>query len=356
MLQSLKNTSLNNLDSDLQTMTLYEAITIYDGTEYVLDPLGEYVIDGYELYDSLTYPEHEYLTRYTESEPGVYVEDETGLYVQAFVAYTEPAYIGYDRYTHPDPSSLILRSLKDAEINNMDATINTLQLKDVIEIDETSSKMLQAMQYAYVGSTPPPGEKTLAETLDELTIGDMIDVTPSSPRVLRKFADSTVINLEDTINSLQLKDVIDIYDKIAYEEDENGFYVFDSYETYDPFTYPLHEHMDRYTESEPGIYVEDEAGDLVQVYVAYDPSIHDGLTRYTRTVGVDEFGQYYAYDTEGLYCSIYDTHEYDTHSANPTYADYPRYRMVDQSSTLLISLQDTYIYDEGTGETLTTRR
>lgn len=248
VLQSLKDTTLNGLDARIQTFRLNEVINIYDGDEYIVNDIdGEYVIWGYEPYDEFN-SKHSHLTRYTY-DGFDYIEDELGDWVDNYVVYDEfnPNHNGLTRYSHPTPSPLMLRSIKDAEINNLDATINDLQLKDVIEITPSSSKILRALEDVYIGSSAPPGEMTLNEKILTLTF----------------------------------EDVVDIYEQDEYYLDPLGLYVF-TYIDYDPSN-PDHLTLERWVSDGMGGYLlNNHSGAYVIYYTLHnDDPIYDGLDRWS---------------------------------------------------------------------------
>jgi len=239
VLQSLQNTTLNNLDAEIQTFLLSDVIDIYDGYEYIADNNGDFVIDGYEPYD-VGDPTHQYLTRYIFDGIDVYLPDDNGDWVENYIPYDAMLHDGMPRFAHPEASALILRSLKDAPINDMTPSINELQLKDVITVTPSSSKILQALQDVYIGDSAPLGEMTLDQKINVLTLGEAVDV----------------------------------YEEDTYFEDDNGGYVMD-YIPYEPDNIE-HATLQRYDD----LYNPDSNGDYVYYYTPYTEPQHIGLQRY----------------------------------------------------------------------------
>lgn len=244
VLQSLKNTTLNNLNAKIETLLLSEVINIYDGYEYIQAVEGEFVISGYAAFDENN-PYHTHLQRYAYDDINdTYIPDENGAFVDNYITYDPIIHAGQTRYTLPAKSPLILRSIKDAPINDMDSTINTLQLKDVINITPNSSKILTALSEVYIGDTAPEGGMTL----------------------------------EQKINVLTLSEIVNVYEKDEYYEDTAGGYVMD-YILYDDNNID-HAALPRYQDMGGGVFELNVSGNYVYFYTEYNPVNHDGFTRY----------------------------------------------------------------------------
>jgi phosphoribosylformylglycinamidine (FGAM) synthase PurS component len=229
VLQSLKDTSLNGLNARIDTFKLNDVIDIYDGYEYIPDDNGDYVVNGTEEYDPDN-PYHSHLEVYT---------DGADSWVDKYVPYEDG--IEGARYRLADRSALILVSLSDAEINNMDNAINGLTLKDVITIDDNSPRMMRSLKDVYIGDSAPDGS-------GGLTLNQKIDI-------------------------LTLSEAMDIYETDEYYLDnDTGAYVMD-YVLFDE-DYENHQGLTRYSFDGTG-YSEDINGDYVCYYTPYIEGIHD---------------------------------------------------------------------------------
>ena len=108
---------------------------------------------------------------------------------------------------------------KGATVGNMSETVNTLKLEDVIEITNSSPEILKSLKDTKINE--------LGGAFDTLKLSDVITVNNDSPQIIKsltkftgmvdgepKFKDggATVNNLSDTINTLKLSDVIEVND------------------------------------------------------------------------------------------------------------------------------------------------
>lgn len=366
------------INATIETLTLSDVVNIYEEDNYYPDSNGDYIMD-YILYDSDNLY-HEYLQRYSYNS-STYEEDPIGDYVYYYTdSFVEPT--TEQKYSLNPKSSLVLIALKDSKVSEIDTDISCLTLKDIqviydgyefyqnnngdyikdgyIAFDSNDPYHKHLQRYIYNGSEylednegnyvpnirlGETGEETIypryalrtpssklmvslsdtpieeiGDKLDELTIGEMIEINSSSPKIMQFFSSSTLLTLESSVQDVQLIDVIDIYYEDIYELDSNGYFVFYGAE-----------------------------------YVEYDEISHSGWDRYTRRIGISDDDFVYEYNEEGDYVLILGNPDiYEIfNELNPAHDGLPHYTQIGQkSSNLLIKLKDAYIYDNGAGETL----
>jgi len=124
--------------------------------------------------------------------------------------------------------------------------------------------------------------------LDNLTIGDVIEINEDTARIIRSLAarNCKIRELGTVANELTLAEMIDITN-YSYEESAIGKYVriFDetSYTLYDKNNAD-YENAERFSKNSDGTYTPDANGKFVHsiYYTVYNPALHEGFVRYNR--------------------------------------------------------------------------
>ena len=140
-----------------------------------------------------------------------------------------------------EKSHKVLIALQDAYLNavptsditgmTMSQKLNSLQLNAIMDIyeedvydgatliHEKSNSVLIALQDAYIGATVPEGETgmTISQTIDTLTLGEVVEVTDTSPPLLIELQDVLINELDNSLNTLQLGDAVTIYTENIYD-------------------------------------------------------------------------------------------------------------------------------------------
>ena len=96
---------------------------------------------------------------------------------------------------------------------NMEATINSLKLEDVIEISETDTGILGSLKSLTIGSL---NNDTIINAINDKKLGDILKITATNG-VMSKLKDVTIGeisagNIDDEIKSLKLSEIIEITD------------------------------------------------------------------------------------------------------------------------------------------------
>ena len=99
-------------------------------------------------------------------------------------------------------SSKILKSLKNTKVQELSAKISSLTLKDVVEIPAGSTIM---------NSLKDTPIDQMGTKIDALTIGEVIEINADSPKILKTLSNKGVLvkNLGSEINKLKLGEMID---------------------------------------------------------------------------------------------------------------------------------------------------
>lgn len=99
-------------------------------------------------------------------------------------------------------SSKILKSLKNTKVQELSAKISSLTLKDVVEIPAGSTIM---------NSLKDTPIDQMGTKIDALTIGEVIEINSDSPKILKTLSNKGVLvkNLGSEINKLKLGEMID---------------------------------------------------------------------------------------------------------------------------------------------------
>ncbi len=102
-------------------------------------------------------------------------------------------------------SPAVLQSVAFLTVNELQSAsdfITSLKLCDVLDIDENSAQILQALKDSTLGS--------ISNDIGNITLGDAIKIDSSSPQILQTLKDSTLDSLGDDINDITLGEVIEI--------------------------------------------------------------------------------------------------------------------------------------------------
>ena len=98
--------------------------------------------------------------------------------------------------------------VKNTEINDIDSLIvtlkNHLQLKDVVDINDSSPKLLKTLKNEYL--------KDLADRILELTIGDFVNINSDSHPLLQAIGGYSLDGLEEAIPDIRLNQIMTIDD------------------------------------------------------------------------------------------------------------------------------------------------
>lgn len=98
-----------------------------------------------------------------------------------------------------EPTGLVakLANEKISNLNNIQDTINTFKLGDVIEIDGTSAQALKALKDVEIGE--------LGNEFNNLTVADVIDVNaPGTNNIFKELSDVQINNLGSEINNVHI--------------------------------------------------------------------------------------------------------------------------------------------------------
>lgn len=210
-----------------------------------------------------------------------------------------------------EKSPLVLIALKNTKISDFSDKINTLTLKDIIEIDDAdpnTSKILKSLKDSTLNS--------MSTDIGKLVLGDAIDIPNGSSAILKKLA-YTKLNsiggaINDIIDNLVIGEVIDVikYNQLTvldtatdvlleitkpFIEHTDGEYVLigGKYVLYDS-TNPAHASLTRYSRN----YIFVNASDGGYVYVDGSASYNYGFTPYDlNNLNMPEFTQAYVQDT-----------------------------------------------------------
>ncbi|MEG2342277.1 MAG: hypothetical protein RSB95_04040, partial [Bacilli bacterium] len=194
ILFNLKNSLLNNINTDVNNLQLKNIIDIQPGSYPALVYLGDFKTSEFDA--ALNNATLGQLIKVTEADTILWpLKDkkinEINNGVQDLTLGTV--------ITIDASSSKILLSLKDTPIKDIGTKINILTLKDVITIDASSSKIMQSLADAKITD--------MDATISRLTLSQMVDT--SSSRILGALAGATLATLGTTVNNLTLGDAID---------------------------------------------------------------------------------------------------------------------------------------------------
>ncbi len=112
-----------------------------------------------------------------------------------------------------ETSPKILQALKDTALNKMSDRVNELRLDEVIEINDESSTILKSFKKK---GTLVNG---LGDAVKELKIDEVVDIDDDSPRLMQslKKRECKIDELGDVIDTLTMAEIIDIYDNYQVE-------------------------------------------------------------------------------------------------------------------------------------------
>jgi len=105
-------------------------------------------------------------------------------------------------YDMVDNKIVMKEGKKEATINDLksDDTINRLKIGDLIEITETSPAVLKALENSSLSS--------LSDDINGLVINDVIEINESSSQILKTLDGTPINSLASKIDSLKLEDVM----------------------------------------------------------------------------------------------------------------------------------------------------
>ena len=188
VLYSLRESTLNTLNSDLNDLTLGQTMDV-TGT----------IFDNEEL-------------KNCKVSDGVDIAD------------TMKSALRLNQVVDIDSSSpKILQTLGEYKLNQLEDKVQDLTLGDVIDIDEHSSKLLQALEDA-----PIFDKSAFQDKIETLKFGDVIDIDENSSKILRNLEDTSIFEddaLENKLKDMTLNEIIDIYEEDVYKKDEYGNYL-----------------------------------------------------------------------------------------------------------------------------------
>ncbi len=196
-----------SLDDKVYSLQLKDLIDVQEGT--LIEKIADYTIDELaqgSFEDELTLGE--ILGLYYNEIDGVWYENYDGL------NYTNPAETKIE--------SLLSLTISNLNTEEIDSTISSLKLSDVIDIQSNSSNLLQRLKDVTISN--------LSSEIDNLKLGEVLglfkdeqteiwytdsNLTIEADGMISKFANLTVSDLNEssiknTIDGLLLKDVIDI--------------------------------------------------------------------------------------------------------------------------------------------------
>ena len=225
VMYSLRNSTLNSLNSDLASLTIGQAM---DVTGTIFDKANirnQSVSNGNALTDAI-------------------IDNVT---------------LG-ELITINSSSPKILQSLQNSTINQVSSSIQNFELQDVIEVykkdnagnylDINGDPTTDPTEYVYI--SPLLGSladckilqnNALQEKLDTLNLGQVLTIDESSPKILNALKDTMVFAdgaFESKINTLKLSDCMEIYEDDVYKKDEFDNYLDeDGNITVDPAEYVL---------------------------------------------------------------------------------------------------------------------
>ncbi|MDY4559035.1 MAG: hypothetical protein SPD42_00805 [Eubacteriales bacterium] len=205
-----------------------------------------------------------------------------------------------------EKSPLVLIALKNTKISDFSDKINTLTLKDIIEIDDAdpnTSKILKSLKDSTLNS--------MSTDIGKLVLGDAIDIPNGSSAILKKLA-YTKLNsiggaINDIIDNLVIGEVIDVikYNQLTVLDTATDVLL--------EITKPFIEHTD-------GEYV--LIGGKYVLYDSTNPN-HASLTRYSRNyifVNASDGGYVFVPDTYTGY-TPYDSNNLNMPEFTKAYFD-----------------------------------
>ncbi|MBQ5801576.1 MAG: hypothetical protein IIW27_00865, partial [Clostridia bacterium] len=212
VLESMRDIKIGEFDEKIGTMTLGEVIEIDENSSAVLKSLEDATINN------------------LSSEVGERIKDLT-------LADALGQEEGVPFESH------VLESMRDIKIGEFDQKIGTMTLGEVIEIDDNSSAILKSLKDATIdnlsgevdtkikdltlaealGQGDDPFDSLVLESLrdvkigdfdtevNSLTLGEVIEIDDNAPAVLQSLKNSTINNLsnevDETVKNLTLADV-----------------------------------------------------------------------------------------------------------------------------------------------------
>ena len=210
VMYSLRNSTLNSLNTDLANLTISQAMDV-TGTIFDKEAIrNQSVSNGNALTDAIV----------------------------ANVTLGELIEIN-------NSSPKILQTLRNSTLNGISSDIQTFKLKDVVEVykkdgsgnyvDKFDNPTDNPEEYVYISpilgslaDTQILQDGALQTKLDTLTLSEVLDINESSPKILQALKDTNVFAdgaFESKINTLTLADCMDIYEEDVYKKDEFGNYL-----------------------------------------------------------------------------------------------------------------------------------
>ena len=101
-----------------------------------------------------------------------------------------------------DSSTQILQTMQNWKIGDMNSHIETLKVGDVLEIDDSSTYILQTMKDWVI--------MDMNSYINDLKIGDVLEIDESSTHILQTMKDWEINNMDGHIQTLKIGDVLDI--------------------------------------------------------------------------------------------------------------------------------------------------
>lgn len=101
-----------------------------------------------------------------------------------------------------ETSSKIMRRLENVTVGGLDEEIKILTIGDVTEITETSSKIMRTLQNTKI--------EELDSTIKTLTIGDVMEITDASSKIMRKLQGTKIEELDGAIKNLTVADAVEV--------------------------------------------------------------------------------------------------------------------------------------------------
>ena len=148
------------------------------------------------------------LSKHIEGDKVTWIAEGTGTaspardpYVETFeVTVTKPAEWEHCWYYNCN---------KPTKVNNMNAAVDNLQIKDVMKIEPGSAFDKPAIKNERIDNA-----STLFDTIkSELTLGEVIAVTSSSSKILKTLEHTKLDQIGAKVDDLEFADVVDYYEK-----------------------------------------------------------------------------------------------------------------------------------------------
>lgn len=162
VLQSLKDTRIEDMSEKIKSLTLGEVMTIDEDSSVVLASLKDTPIR--DLDDSLN-----------------------SLTLGEVVEINEN-------------SALILQNLKDSTLKTIGDELEELTLCQVVAIDENSTQIMQTLKDTRI--------KDLNARIEELTLGEVLEIDADSPKILTALSGSKLSGLDDDVDNLTMEQIL----------------------------------------------------------------------------------------------------------------------------------------------------